>query len=458
MRNSSPFSVPHARRWTRKLILDSGDPWELESFQAAFLKDVFAGYPECWLIIPEGNAKTTFGAGLALYHAEFKPSAMVTVAAASRDQAAWLYLAADGFVARSGLKAFRCQEGYRRIRYDRGGSRIQVFAADDRTGDGAQPTLAILDELHRHRDMRLYRTWRGKIAKRNGQIVAISTAGEPEGEFETVRASMRERATKITSRGGFVRAEGDGYVLHEYCLPKGKNPANMRDAKMANPLHAITPATLKEKFDSPAMVMSHWRRFNCGMPAGIGAAISPEQWDPLRADIGTLRKGEDVWLGIRTGQEDGAGVGIVGLRADGSAAVAIKKTSHVWTEVIPVLRRLMEVYRVRDIFIDTRQFGTGGEHFLEESGLPFTKYIQSPVALVEATATFVGLVNAGKVIHDGDEELRRQTLGAVIKESITGAYFQPGGNNAFIGLIMAVNQAILHANEKPPRIHVYRGA
>jgi hypothetical protein len=43
-------------------------------------------------------------------------------------------------------------EGYRRIKCLRSGGRIQVFAADDRTGDGVF-TLALLDELHRHRDL-----------------------------------------------------------------------------------------------------------------------------------------------------------------------------------------------------------------------------------------------------------------------------------------------------------------
>lgn len=449
--------MAHFRAWARGLELDNGQPWILEPFQAAFLKDVFAGFRECWLVIPEGNAKTTFMAGLALYHAEFSPSAMVTVAASSRDQAAWLFLAADGFIARSQLRQFKAQEGYRRIRYDEGGSRIQVFAADDRTGDGARPTLAILDELHRHRDLRLYRTWRGKVDKTGGQIVAISTAGEPDGEFEQVRAAIRERATEIRTRGGHTRAVADQTVLHEYQLPEGGSPDRMSDAKRANPLRAITIALLREKYESPSMIPSHWRRFNLGIPAGLGAAISPEQWDPLRADIGTLRAGDGVWVAIRTTQEDGTGIGVCSLRSDGTAAVGIQKCSHVWTEVVPALHRLTETYKVRDIFIDTRQFGSGGEYVLEGSGLPFTKLIQSPIALTEATATFIGQVNSGKVIHDGDPELRAQVLGAQVKESATASYFVPAGNNAFIALIMAVNQASLHANEKPPRIHVYQG-
>jgi phage terminase large subunit-like protein len=122
------------------------------------------------------------------------------------------------------------------------------------------------------------------------------------------------------------------------------------------------------------------------------------------------------------------------------------------------LRRLTQVYDVREIYCDWRQFGFGWQ-LLKDSGLPLADGpIQSTVALVEATATFVGLVNSGKVIHDGDEELRRQVLGAQVKDRTTGAYFQPADNNAFIGLIIAVHQALEHINDRAPRIHAYQGA
>src|SRR5207249_11002872 len=133
-----------------------------------------------------GNAKTTLCAGLALYKCQFKQSAYVPVAAASRDQAEIIYRQAEGFVSRSRAirDKFTCLRGYRRIRCDEMGSEIQIFAADDRTGDGVIPDLAFAEELHRQRDMRLYRTWRGKLEKKGGQIVAISTSGEPGSEFE----------------------------------------------------------------------------------------------------------------------------------------------------------------------------------------------------------------------------------------------------------------------------------
>ena len=207
-----PFTLAHFRAWASDLILDTGQSWHHEDFQEAFLEDLFAGFRECWFVVPEGNGKTTLLAGVGLYHCEFRPFAAVPVAAASREQAEIMYRQAEGFVLRSprlhesvhsavqaakgkrktDVPRFVCLEGYRRINHF-GGGRIQVFAADDRTGDGVIPTLGILDELHRHRDLALYRTWAGKLTKRGGQIVAISTAGEPGSEFG--RASCRERVS-----------------------------------------------------------------------------------------------------------------------------------------------------------------------------------------------------------------------------------------------------------------------
>jgi phage terminase large subunit-like protein len=81
--------------------LDNGERWVLDPFEEAFAADVFAGFSICWLIVPEGNGKTTFVAGLADYVIEFKESAYVPVAASARDQAEWLYVQAAGLIQRS---------------------------------------------------------------------------------------------------------------------------------------------------------------------------------------------------------------------------------------------------------------------------------------------------------------------------------------------------------------------
>jgi hypothetical protein len=158
----------------------------------------------------------------------------------------------------------------------RSGGRLQVFAADDRTGDGVIPTLGILDEEHRHRDMRLKRTWRGKLAKRNGQLLGISTAGEPGTEFEDARARALGGATIITRDGFHVRAESPDSVIHDWSVPPEADVEDMAVVKQANPLSTITPESLLKKRRSPVMTETHWRRFVCNQAVrGEETAIQP---------------------------------------------------------------------------------------------------------------------------------------------------------------------------------------
>src|SRR5712692_11326329 len=113
---AKPFTLAHFRTWAGTVILDTGKPWVLEPFQARFIADVFSGTPECWLVIPEGNGKTTLVAGLALYHCQYTVAAEVPVAASSRDQAEILFRQAEGFIIRTPWmqKLFRRLPGFRR--------------------------------------------------------------------------------------------------------------------------------------------------------------------------------------------------------------------------------------------------------------------------------------------------------------------------------------------------------
>src|SRR3954452_14922820 len=133
-------TLEHFVRYAKKLRLDNGRPLTLQPFQREFCGDLFSGYRECWFVVPEGNGKTTLLAAIVLHHAEVVEDAWVPVAAATRDQAMILYRQAKGFIERSGLgDRFRCLDGYRRIRCLSTGGEIQIFAADDKHGDGVIP-------------------------------------------------------------------------------------------------------------------------------------------------------------------------------------------------------------------------------------------------------------------------------------------------------------------------------
>jgi phage terminase large subunit-like protein len=93
---------------------------------------------------------------------------------------------------------------------------MKVYAADKETADGVIPTLPIIDEGHRMRDLGLYRLWKGKLEKRHGRIVMISTAGEPGKDFEKTRRALKTTAAKVDRRGRcFGRYESDAAVLHD---------------------------------------------------------------------------------------------------------------------------------------------------------------------------------------------------------------------------------------------------
>ena len=65
----------------------------------------------CWLVIPQGNGKTTLSALIALYHIAHTDFAYVAVTASTREQAETMYRQAAGLVVRSGLEDDVCVSG-----------------------------------------------------------------------------------------------------------------------------------------------------------------------------------------------------------------------------------------------------------------------------------------------------------------------------------------------------------
>jgi phage terminase large subunit-like protein len=486
-----PFTLPHFRAWAADLILDTGKSWHPESFQEAFAAELFAGIPECWLIVPEGNGKTTLLAGIALYHAEHRPFAVVPVAAASREQAEIMYRQAEGFVLRSerlhqavhsniqvalgkrktDVPRFVCLQGYRRVNHH-GGGRIQIFAADDRTGDGVIPTLGIIDEPHRQRDLSLYRTWSGKLMKRDGQIATISTAGEPGSDFEETRARIRESATELKREGSFLRAASGRIVLHEWALPEGEEPEDLDAVKRTNPFSGITRELLEAKLNSPTMTMHHWLRFVCNRPTRDVTSWLGDDGDKLWAGLA------DPWQ-PPTGSVAYVGVDIA-IKRDTSAVVVLvprgegeEKRYHaqcrIWvptdtrpvdvTDVMQHLRELAETLNVRAISFDPRFFDVPAK-MLADEGLPLVEVPQSVEHMTVAVGGLYEAIHSEKISHDDDVLFTNQVLNAVPRYNDRAFTLEKskshGKIDAAIALALAYDQALRH-EEEDPSIYEDRG-
>lgn len=293
------------RRFVSILLLEDRSQMELLDHEETILLDYFSGARETLVLIPKKNGKTTLISALILFHMLVTQDCYCVVAAASIKQAGTLYRQSTGFIRRSGLgHLFVVRQGTREIRSAGDEGLIQVLAADADTADGVIPTLAIVDELHRHKSAGLYHVFRDGLGPRHGQIVTISTAGDDE-----LSPLGRMRAAAILkypakAKGAYKchRAPDGSFVLHEWSLDITEDRSDMRVVKRANPAPWHTEAALQERHDSPSTTAWQWARFACNVwyPISDDPAIRPEEWDACRSETALLVKG-GVALGLDFG-------------------------------------------------------------------------------------------------------------------------------------------------------------
>jgi phage terminase large subunit-like protein len=430
---TKPFTPAHFKAYASRMVFDDGSTHAPEPWQMRVVKDLFDGHRELWLIVPEGNGKTTFLAQLGLYGLEHSTSPWIPLGAASREQAEIMYTQAAGFCERTDWlrPKFRCYDGYRRIKHhETGGRGLQVYAADVKTGDGVIPyPYAFVDELHRHDDLRLYSLWKGKLAKRGAQILTISTAGEPETEFENTREEIRQRATKRSRRGPYLRAYGPSLVLHEYMVQRDEDCESIQKVKQANPLKAVTQADLKAALASPTMNLGDWKRLKCNRPTrSAETAISDAEWEQAetaerialdaRVDIGLdvawkwdttalvplLKKGRKLLLG--------EAIVLVPPRDNSTLHPDRIKEAFLSIEN-PVSAVVMDISRAEDI-----------ASWLEDEGYEVVDQPQGNKFKVAEYEAFMKALRSGELHHTGCPELRGHVLNAIARRL-------PGGDFRF---------------------------
>jgi phage terminase large subunit-like protein len=384
------------------------------------LGDFFAGTVETVIIVPSGNGKTTLLSALALYHLLMIPDAECVIGAASRDQATVLFRQCEKMVERSGLSdVFDVKGGYRHIRFE--GGRIRVMASGADTGDGIIPTLALVDELHRHPSGDLYGVFRFKIVKRHGQMVTISTAGatmgSPLGKLRTAAYELADFHRDERSKHVVARSDDGSFVLHEWCLAESDDPKDMKLVARANPASWKTVAELKALASTPSMTPWEWLRFACGVwTEGEEPWISPPLWDGCATKGLELVKGDPTWLGVDVGvRTDTTALALVQLtEEDVYAKVQIMARTSL-AEVEQRIRNIGVEYLLQAVVYDTQGFDRSAE-ILESEGIPIFAFPQSHERMVKASAAFDKIVREGKFHHDGDPELRSQVLAGRIKQ------------------------------------------
>lgn len=441
----SRYTLARFLRFCSELRTEDGRPLKIEPFQKRILKDHFAGTTEEVVILPKKNGKSTVFAALALFHLETWEEPEVVIGASSRDQATILFNQAAKMVARSGLESrFDVKGGYRHIRLRANPSaHIRVLAADAKTADGVIPTLALVDELHRHPSGDLYGVFRDGLDARNGRMVTMSTAGLQE---DSALGLLRKRAKEIgySRKGAYAHAASrDGsFVLHEWSLEDTDDLDDLKLVKKANPASWQTIPKLRARKESPAMTPGRWARFACGVwTEGEDPWVEAKKWDALKVDIGRVAEGESVCVAVDVGVNPG--IALAAPRADDGVAVKVEVfEGDIPLEVIENrLVELSEIYQLREVSYDKANFLRSAE-LLEQRGLPMIEMPHSPERLSIVSTTLRELIEGNRLRHDGDDALRAQVLAGTIKETERGwRLIKSYRTRGLIALAVAAHQA-----------------
>lgn len=404
----------------------------LEPFQRHMVASMYAGATETLILLPKKNGKSTLLGALALFHLCTTPDSECVIAAASRDQAQIMLRQAQGFIRRSPWLAERLLVKQREIVHRTLGGRVRVLASDVDTADGVIPTLALVDELHRHKSADLYGVFRDGLGPREGKMVTISTAGSAaDSPLGVLRRQAHELPTfkRDGVRNSATSADG-AFVMHEWCLAPDDDQSDLKLVAQANPASWQTIAALARRKNSPSMTPWQWARFACGVwTEGDEPWIDPAAWDACGQTGGAhdIPDGARVYLGVDLGvRHDSTAISVVWPRDDGLYNVGAEIISPAANggkveldDVEDRLRDLADRFTVVACAYDPWSFRRSAE-LLEREGMSMFEHPMGAERMHLASANLYRLIDEGLLVHDGNPELRAHVLAGHVKETERG--------------------------------------
>ena len=413
----------------RTLAAEDGRPFMLEPFQREILEDFFGDASELVVLLPKKNGKSSLLAALALFHLLSTPFAEVIAVAASRDQAGIMLRQVVGFVRRSPALKARLQVKQREIVSEATGGRIRVLASDVDTVDGQLPTLALVDELHRHRSPELYGLLRDGLGPRQGRLVAISTAGSDETSPLGRLRSRAHTLPGVRHAGAHRHVIAGTFAFHEWALEPDADTDDLALVLTANPASWVNLAEL-ERRRTASMRAWQWRRFTCGIWAhGEDAAISDKEWRACADPTVVVPDGaQGVHIGVDLGWKHDKTALVPVWRPDESGPVLVARpvilsapgdgTSTSVEDVFAACATMAERWPKCVFVLDPL---AGGEHLAQriDAELPrvtVSTHSQSHSAMCLASARLSEAIAEGRLRHPDDSELSAHVLAAAVRQ------------------------------------------
>jgi phage terminase large subunit-like protein len=238
-------------------------------------------------------------------------------------------------------------------------------------------------------------------------------------------------------------------VIHDWHLERDDDLSDLKLVKTANPLKAVTTDVLARKHRSSTMTPAHWARFVCNLSvAEEGSWITPEAWDACSGRPDIPADAEAV-VGVDIGQKkDSTAVIAVSLDADGRVHVAHRimvpeeGRPIAITAARAAIAEFDDELRILEVPYDPYKFAESAE-CSRSAALLMVEFPQTDARMAPASEALYELIMDGRLVHDGDPELRAQILAAVPSETERGVRISKRKSKRASTLAVALAMAVI---------------
>lgn len=440
-------------------LLGRDEGLRIEPFQRLILLEVFAGRRELLVLIPRGNGKTSLFGLLALWHLLTHRAPRVYLAAASRDQADIAFEVAKGYLSKSASLRKRVKAQHRRLVRTDGSGYLRVISSDAGRQHGLMPTLALVDELHAHKNGDLYVALKTAMGKNpEAQLITISTAGHDDRE-QLGQLRAKALSDGEVEQGGerlrIARIHASNFCMLEWALRDGDPLDDPEVLKLANPASFVTVAFLLEQIHSPGLHPVELATYHANVwRSGIDSWLPPGAWDLCERSDAAIRDGADVVLGVDIGiKHDSSAVTAVWHDADDDRFVTETRVFEPREDggrldLARVEEHIREWTRrgtVLEVVYDPHKFERSAQT-LSDEGLLMVEFPQVNERLAPASARLYEAILTKRVVHNGDPVLAAHVVAGVVRDTERGWRLSKGKATRRIDALMALVMAFARAD------------
>jgi phage terminase large subunit-like protein len=424
---------------------------DLEPFQRRISKAAAGPEREFVCLLPRGNGKTSLLAIVALHHLLTVERAEVYCSAASRDQARILFEAAARYARALGhpsivfrhLELRWCEDPDEPKVYSRF---LRVLAADAPKLHGLTPSLAIIDELHAHKDDEVYLALRTATLKRAGsKLVVISTAG---AGADSPLGRLRARALSlphVTKRGCFADARGPDLRMMEWAVPEGADVDDAKLVKKANPASWLKVEDLRAQ--RAAVPDLAYRRYHCNMwTEREGFWLPPGSWQQCIGEP-EFRPGEKIWVGVDIGGERSSSA-VVWVNADLQVGCFITEGERGVIEAGERIRDLAAEFEIVELAYDPWRAGQLAQE-LKDARIHVEPFAQHPQKMIPASQRLHAAITERRITLPDDPELRAHAANTIAQHSYRGWRISSPGRGVQIDSVVALAMALDRLEDRP---------